>query len=124
MGRVDVDNKSASVHNIQFGLRQNQKLESFSLHQCAKKGRRRFQKDGVLNFTPGLNKFTVAKYICNPFKFVLPLEIIPNMSINLSTRTFKIRVYVRPVEVAGQFLNIRGLILKLHFPSYITGSSL
>lgn len=124
MGRVEVENKSAVVHNIQFGLRQMQKLESFSLHTCAKKWRKRFAKDGILSFTPGLNRFVVAKYICNPFKVVLPFEIFPTFQINLASNSLKVKIIVRAAEVAGQFLDARNFLMKIHFPKYISGSSL
>ncbi|CAI2368057.1 unnamed protein product [Moneuplotes crassus] len=124
MGSVEVENKSANVHNIGFALRRLQKLESFSLHACAKKCRKRFEKDGVLNFTPGISRFTVAKYICNPFKFALPFEIKPTLQICLTSKTLKVKIKVKATEVAGEFLNVRSFCIKIHFPKYITGSSL
>lgn len=124
MGKVDVDNKSSQVHNISFQLQQPTKLESYSLHACAKKGRKRFEKDNIVSFTPGINKFTAVKYILNPFTFALPFEMISKIRINEDARTLKVRIILKSAQVAGQHLKITDFIANVHFPKYLSGSSI
>lgn len=123
MGKVDVENKSSKVHNSKFTLRQLHKLESYSMHSCAKKSRKRFEKDSIVTFTPGINKFTVLKYICNPFKFTLPFEVVPKFNINEESKTLRVKVTVRSLQVAGQYLKVTDFFANVHFPKYLTGSS-
>jgi hypothetical protein len=121
MGKVDVESKSVEVHNVSFSLHQMQKLESYSLHSCAKRGRKRYEKDGVLTFTPGLSKFTVAKYISNPFKFNMPFVITPKITV--SSNQLKVKISLKPQEVAGQFLKVTDFFCKIHFPKFLSAST-
>jgi hypothetical protein len=121
MGKVDVENKSVEVHSVGLTLHQQQKLESYSLHACAKKGCKRFEKDGALTFIPGLSKFTVARYINNPFKFNMPFLMTPKITI--AANQVKIKISLVPQEVAGQFLKVTDFFCKIHFPKFLSGST-
>ena len=124
MGKVDVDSKSTVVHNITFNLRQFQKTESYSLHSWAKKGRKRFEKDGTITFSPGLTKFAVVKYICNPFQWTLPFEIDPKIKINDDSKTLKVRIFLKNSQVAGQHLKVTDFVANIYFPKYLSGSTI
>ena len=111
------------MHNINFTLRQFQKTESYSLHSWAKKGRKRFEKDGYLSFTPGISKFTVTKYICSPFQWTLPFEVDSKIKISDDSKTLKFRIFLKNSQVAGQYLKVTDFIAKIYFPKYLTGST-
>lgn len=124
MGKVNVWNKNSLVQNITFALKHPQKIESYSLHACARNSRKRFEKSDILTFTPGINDFTVVKYICNPFTCTLPFELEPKIKINDDNRTVKVRMFLKSQEVAGQHLKVTDFVANIHFPKYLNSSSI
>ena len=124
MGKLDVENKSTEVHNVQVTLKHPQKIESYSLHKWAKASRKRFAKDGILSFVPAFNKFTVAKYIWSQFQWALPFELTPKIKINFDTKTLKARFILKNQQVAGFSLKVTDFIVKLSFPKCLKDSTL
>ena len=124
MGKLDVESKSTQVHSIQVCLKNSQKIESYSLHKWAKASRKRFAKDGILSFSPGLNKFTVAKYIWSQFQWTLPFELTPNIKLNFDTRTLKVKLVLKNQQVAGFNLKVTDFVVKLSFPIFLKDSTL